>query len=89
MKAISLHPIDYMRVHLHYEDAKARLSSLSKKLRNSTETRWFCAVVLIIGLLFAVALIRLGQARNMEIYYYNMFKAMNHPHQTNINTNTS
>ena len=65
MKAVSTHSIEHIRVRLAYEAIRPRLlaliQSLSKKVRGSTEKIVAAAVVILIGLLFVTAFMKLGE----------------------------
>ena len=65
MKAISTHPIEHIRVYLAYEEIRTRLltsiRSLSKKVSESTEKIVAVSVVVLIGLLFVTAFMKLGE----------------------------
>ena len=51
MSTLSIHPIEYLRVHLHYEETRTRvlssLGSVAKKVFNSSEQAATIAVVLL------------------------------------------
>jgi hypothetical protein len=73
MKAISTHPIEHIRVHLAYEEMRTRLLTslrlLSKKVSESTEKIVAAAVVILIGLLFVTAFVKLGECSRITTNY--------------------
>ena len=73
MKAISTHPIEHIRVHLAYEEMRTRLltslRSLSKKVSGSTEKIVAASVVILIGLLFVTAFMKLGECSMITTNY--------------------
>ncbi len=73
MKAISTHSIGHIRVHLAYEEMRTRLltsiKSLSKKVRGSTEKIVAVSVVILIGLLFLTAFVKLGECSRITTNY--------------------
>ena len=73
MKAISTHPIEHIRVHLAYEEMRTRLLTslrlLSKKVSESTEKIVGAAVVILIGLLFVTAFVKLGECSRITTNY--------------------
>ena len=73
MKSTSTHPIEYIKIHLVCEETKARLltsiKSLSKKVSGSTEKIVTAAVVILIGLLFVTAFMKLGECSTITTNY--------------------
>ena len=73
MKAISTHPIEHIRVHLAYEEMRTRLLTslrlLSKKVSGLTEKIAAVAVVILIGLLFVTAFMKLGECSRITTNY--------------------
>ena len=51
MSALSIHPVEYLKVHLHYEEIRGRLqsslSSVAKKVFNASEQVATLVVVLL------------------------------------------
>ena len=74
MKAISTHSIEHIKVHLAYEEMRTRLltslRSLSKKVSGSTEKMVAASVVILVGLLFVTAFMKLGECSIVNTYYY-------------------
>ncbi len=73
MKAIATHPIEHIRVYLAYEEIRTRLltsiKSLSKKVYGLTEKIATAAVVILIGLLFVTAFMKLGECSRITTNY--------------------
>ena len=73
MKAISTHPIEHIRVYLAYEEIRRRLltsiKSLSKKVRGPIEKMVAVSVVILIGLLFVTAFMKLGECSRITTNY--------------------
>ena len=73
MKAVSTHPIEHIRVHLAYKEVTARLltsiKTFSKKVRGSTEKIVAVSVVILIGLLFVTAFMKLGECSRITTNY--------------------
>ena len=66
MSTVSIHPIEYLKLHLHYEETRIRvlasLGALVKKVSESAaHTATLVAIVLIVALV-VLALINLRQA---------------------------
>ena len=80
MKAISTHSVEHIRVHLVYEEVRARLltsiRSLSKKVSESTEKIAAVAVVILMGLLFVTAFMKLGECSIITSHYYDLIPKM-------------
>ena len=61
MSILSIHPVEYLKVHLHYAEVKLRLLSLlgwAVKIvgKPSDQTATFAVVILIIGLVVFVGM---------------------------------
>ena len=73
MKAISTHSIAQIKVHLVCEETKASLftsiKSFSKKVSESTEKIVIAAVVVLVGLLFVTAFMKLGECTVITTNY--------------------
>lgn len=80
MKAISIHPIEHIRVHLDYEAIRTRLlasiRSLSKKASESTEKITTTAALILIGVLFVTAFMKLGECGVMTSWYCDLIPKM-------------
>ena len=66
MSTLSIHPIEYLRLHLHYEEVRtgllAPLGSLVKKVSESTAYTAILVTMVLIVALVVLALINLRQA---------------------------
>ena len=61
MSILSIHPVEYLKIHLHYEEVKLRLLSLfgwavEKVCKPSEQTATIAVVLLIIGLVICVSI---------------------------------
>jgi len=76
MKAVSTHSIEHIRVHLAYELIRTKLltsiKSLSKKVCGLTEKVVTTAVLVLVGGLFATAIVKIGEYGVMTSYYYDL-----------------
>ena len=73
MSTLSIHPIEYLRVHLHYEEVRtgllASLGSLAKKVFESSEQAATIVVFLLtVGLVIFSCMI-IGQAASITANY--------------------
>ena len=80
MRTMSTHSIEHIRVHLAYEEIRTKLlasiRSLSKKVARSTENIVAVSVVILFGLLFTIAFVKLGECNAIISYYYDLIPKM-------------
>ena len=73
MRLTSTYPGNHIKVHLAYEEIKTgllrSLRSLSKKVSGSTEKIVAASVVILIGLLFVTAFMKLGECTMITTNY--------------------
>ena len=73
MKALSIHPVEYIKVHLVYEEVRARLlaslRSVVKQVSESTEKIVAAAVILLVASLIIYAFITLVESGAVVAYY--------------------
>jgi hypothetical protein len=69
MSAFSIHPVEYLKLHLHYEETRTRvlssLGSVARKVFNSSEQAATIAVVLLMGGLVVFACMRITETASM------------------------
>ncbi len=69
MKAMSTYPIDYLKVHLAYDEIKTAVrASIFRKAREAKEKVVTTVVVIFIGLLFITASIKMSECSNITAY---------------------
>jgi len=73
MSSLSIHPVEYLRVHLHYEEMRARLLRslgllLGEVCKFSQESAPLVAVLLAIGII-VFALVQLGASVSLMASY--------------------
>ena len=73
MRLTLTYPGNHIKVHLVCEETKARLlrsiKSFSKKVRGSIERMVAVSVVILIGLLFVTAFMKLGECSRITTNY--------------------
>ena len=73
MNTLSIHPIEYLRLHLHYEEVRtgllASLGSLVKKVFESSEQAATIAVVLLTVGLVIFGCMKIVQAASIAASY--------------------
>ena len=76
MSTLSIHPIEYLRVHVHYEEVWTRLvtslGSLVKKLFESSAQAATIAVVLLSVGLVIFGYVKIGQSASVAASYNNV-----------------
>jgi spore maturation protein SpmA len=69
MSTFSIHPVEYLKLHLHYEETRTRvlssLGSVARKVFNSSEQAATIAVVLLTVGLFVLACMRITETASM------------------------
>ena len=69
MKAMSTYPIEYLKVHLAYDEIKTAVrTSIFKKAREAKEYLVISVVVVLMGVLFITAFLRLSECSNITAY---------------------
>ena len=69
MKAMSTYPIEYLKVHLAYNEIRTGLlKPIFRKAREAKEKVVTTVVVIFIGLLFITASIRMSECSNITAY---------------------
>ncbi len=75
MSTLSIHPVEYLRLHLHYEEVRsglrASLGSYVKKVLPSLERVVALAVILLTAALIISVFMKLGEAGALTAYYCN------------------
>ena len=73
MSALSIHPVEYIKVHLVCEEVRARLltslRSVVKQASESTEKIVEAAIVLLVTSLIIFAFMTLGETGAVVAYY--------------------
>ena len=73
MSALSIHPVEYIKVHLVYEEVRARLlaslRSVVKQVSESTEKIVAAAVILLVASLIIYAFMTLVESGDVVAYY--------------------
>lgn len=69
MKAMSTYPIEYLKVHLAYNEIKTGLlTPIFRKAREAKKYLVASVVIILIGLLFITASIRMSECSNITAY---------------------
>jgi len=69
MKAMSTYPIEYLKVHLAYDEIKTVVrASIFKKTGEAKKYLVASVVIILIGLLFITASIRMSECSNITAY---------------------
>ena len=75
MSTMSIHPIEYLRIHLHYEETRtkvlASLGSLVKKVFESSERAATIAVILLSVGFVVFSFIKIGEFSSAIASYNN------------------
>ena len=83
MSTLSIHPIEYLRLHLHYEEVRtgllASLGSLVKKVFESSEQAATIAVVVLTVGLVIFGFMKIGESASVGASYTNAITEMVHP----------
>ena len=73
MSTLSIHPVEYLRLHLHYEEVRTRLrASLESFIVNvgaSLERATTTAVVLFVAALVIFGCMKIGASASIEASY--------------------
>ena len=73
MRALSIHPVEYIKVQLVFEEVRARLltslRSVVKQASESTEKIVEAAVILLVASLIIFACMTLGESGAVVAYY--------------------
>lgn len=73
MSTLSIHPVEYLRLHLHHEEVRTRLrASLKSLFANvcvSVERVTTAAVVLLVAALFIFGCMKIGASASVEDSY--------------------
>ena len=70
MSTLSIHPIEYLRVHMHYEGVLTRgLGSLVKKVFESSDQAATIAVVLLTVGLVIFGFMKIGESASVAANY--------------------
>ena len=73
MSTVSIHPVEYLRLHLHHEEVKTRLrASLESFFTNvgaSVERATTAAVVLLVAALVIFGCMKIGASASVEASY--------------------
>ena len=77
MSALSIHPIEYLRLHMHYEGVWRRgLTPLVKKVFESSEQAATIAVVLLTVGLVIFGFMKIGESASVAASYENAITEM-------------
>jgi spore maturation protein SpmA len=77
MSTLSIHPMEYLRPHLHYEEIRTRfLTSLVKKVFELSERAATIAVVLLTVGLVIFSCMKIGQSASVVSSYTNAITAI-------------
>ena len=80
MSTLSIHPIEYLRLHLHYEEVRtgllASLGSLVKKVFESSEQAATIAVLLLTVGLVIFGLMKISESASIVARYENAITEM-------------
>ena len=83
MSTLSIHPMEYLRLHLHYEEARigllASLRSLVRKVSAPVERAATVAVVLLVAALVIFSFMKIGEFASFTASYTNAITEMVHP----------
>ena len=75
MSTLSIHPIEYLRLHLHYEEVRtgllASLASSVKKVCAPVERAVTIAVIVLVAAFVISVFMKLGEAGALNAYYCN------------------
>ena len=73
MSALSTHPMEYLRLHVHYEEVRrgllASLGSLAKKVSAPVERAAAIAVVLLVTALAVFSFMKIGESASVTADY--------------------
>jgi len=73
MNTLSMHPIEYLRVHVHYEEFRTllltSLGSLVKKIFESSERAVAIAVILLVAGLVIFSFMKIGESASVAASY--------------------
>ena len=73
MSTVSIHPVEYLRLHLHYDEVRTRLrASLESFFANvceSVERATTVAVVLLVSALVIFGCMKIGASASVEASY--------------------
>jgi spore maturation protein SpmA len=73
MSTLSIHPVEYLRLHVRYEEIRTRLlravRSLVKKVFESSDQAATCAVVLLIVGLVIFGCMKIGESASVIASY--------------------
>ena len=75
MSTLSIHPMEYLRLHVYYEEVRrglrAALGSLAKRVSAPVERAAAIAVILLVTALIISVFMKLGEAGALNAYYCN------------------
>ena len=73
MSTLSIHPVEYLRLHLHYEEVRTRLGvsleSFFASVCASVERATTAAVVLLVAALVIFGCMKVGASASVEARY--------------------
>jgi hypothetical protein len=80
MSTLSIHPMEYFRLHLHYEEARtgllASLRSLVRQISAPVERAATVAVVLLVAALVIFSFMKIGEIAWVTASYTNAITEM-------------
>jgi len=75
MSTLSIHPVEYLRLHLHYEEVRsglrASLGSFVPKVCAAVEGAVTVAIVLLVAALVIFAFMKIGESASVAASYTN------------------
>jgi hypothetical protein len=83
MSTLSIHPMEYLRLHVYYEEVRrglrAALGSLAKRVSAPVERAATIAVVLFVAALVIFSFMKIGESASVGASYSNAITEMVHP----------
>jgi len=76
MSTLSIHPVEYLRLHLHYEEVRsglrASLGSFVPKVCAAVEGAVTVAIVLLVAALVIFAFMKIGESASVAASFTNV-----------------
>lgn len=80
MSTLSIHAVEHLRLHVHYEEVRrgllASLGSLAKKVSAPVERAAAIAVVLLVAALVIFSFMKIGESASVTANYTNAITEM-------------
>ena len=87
MSTLSMHPVEYFRLHLSHAGIRVRsLGSLARKVFECSEQATTVAVVLLVAALVVMSCVKIGTSASLTAIYKSTITEMVHPPLESINT---